>query len=66
MPKTSVDEDGNHQPRKNNVRNPTRFFQHFEADPVAQTSLVQLPPQCDLSAGPLLPDFSHSATCFGR
>lgn len=66
MPEAAIDEDGNHQPRKNNVRDPVRFLHYLEINPVAQASLVQLSTQHDLSPGSLLPNFCHSATDFWR
>ncbi len=66
MPKASIDEDGNHPPRKSDVCDPTRLLQYLEIDSVAQTPPVQLSTQCDLGTGSLLPDFRHSATGFWR
>lgn len=64
MPEASIDEDGNHPPRKGDVRDPTRLLQYLEIDPVAQTSTEQLSTQRDFSPGTCLPDLRHSKAGF--
>ncbi len=65
MPKATVDEDGDSQPKEDDVRHSAWLLQDGIVDAIPQAHLEELAPKSHLGLGSCLTHLGHTATGFG-